>query len=343
MTTMQSGQLARRTLGQTGIEVSRLALGGLFVSSQGGEFEQSRAAVSRAVELGVNYIDTAPTYGDSEAVLGRILPEVDPGSALVVSTKLGGWPEPFDPKNTEALRASFERSLERLGRDRIDLLMVHEPDRPGLYDWWDDFARVQGPVIDLLDVLREEGLVRGVGLGGTTVHEMAHLCASGKFDVVLTAFNYSLLWREAEHTVIRTAAEQGMGVIIGSPLQQGTLATRYQGIDDPAMYWLSPARRQQFRDLYALCDECGLSLPEMAIRFVVSNPAVSCVLTGARSAEEVQQNVAAVARGPLDRSLLDRLDEIASALPCRPAEEPWLLGWRLGYPGAYTGPAGVNG
>jgi len=84
--------------------------------------------VRRAVELGINYVDTAPMYGDSEQVLGRILPEID--APLIVSTKLGARPQPFDPKEAAALRASFEESCRLLGREQIDILMIHEPDRP---------------------------------------------------------------------------------------------------------------------------------------------------------------------------------------------------------------------
>ena len=121
--------MEKRTLGRTGLEVSRLALGGLFVSSVGTDLEGSRKAVRRAVELGVNYVDTAPGYSDSEQVIGRILPDLD--QTLILSTKLGGRPQPFEPRSRACLMASIDESLRLLHRDHIDLLMVHEPDRPG--------------------------------------------------------------------------------------------------------------------------------------------------------------------------------------------------------------------
>jgi len=325
-----------RTLGRTGIEVSELALGGLFVSKAGGDFEQGRAAVHRAIELGVNYIDTAPTYSNSEEVLGHFLADID--KPLVLATKLGGRPDPFEPQNPDHLRRSLETSLELLGRDSVDLLMVHEPDRPGHFDWWTDMARVEGPVLECLEQFKKEGLVRYTGLGGTAVYEMAHLCRSGKFDVVLTAFNYSLLWREAQHHVVPAARSQDMGIIIGSPLQQGALAKQYPAVHDGSGYWLSPARREQFKQLYALADELDMPLPELALRFVVSDRDVSCVLMGARSAEEVEQNHAAIEKGPLPGDVLKRLDEIAAMVPFRPAEEPSQLGWRLANPTWYKGP-----
>lgn len=322
-------------LGETGLSVSRLSLGGLFVSSIGAEFDEANAAVRKALELGINYIDTAPTYSNSEEVLGRILKGVD--RPFILGTKLGGRPDPFDPKNPAALRASLEESLRLLGRDSVDILMIHEPDRPGHWDWWDDFVAVKGPVLELLEELKEEGLIRFTGLGGTTTCEMAHLCASGKFDVVLTAFNYSILWREAEDTVFQAAKKAGMGIIVGSPLQQGVLATRLTAIDDPAAYWLHPVRKEQFRRLYALCDEVEIPLPEMALRFTLSHPDVSTVLSGAKSVAEVEQNVEAAIRGPLPQEILDQLDEIAAMVPFRPCGEPMGLGWRIANPSWHRG------
>ncbi|MEQ8860418.1 MAG: aldo/keto reductase [Pseudomonadales bacterium] len=319
-------------LGRTGIEVSRLALGGLFVSSYGAQFDQAEQAVRRAVELGVNYVDTAPMYGNSEEVLGRILPGID--TPLIVSTKLGARPQPFDPKNAKALRESFEESCRLLGRDSIDVLMIHEPDRPRQFDWWDDFDTAMGPVMEVVDRLRDEGRIRYVGLGGTTAYEMARLLRTGKFDVVLTAFNYSLLWREAAHEILPAARDHGVGVVVGSPLQQGALAQRWVDEIESGASWLSKPRREQFRSLYRLLDDIDMPLPELALRFVLSNPDVHTVLSGVRSAVEIEQNVAAAARGPLPQQLLGRLEEIAAMVPFRPQDEPFALPFGRSYAGS---------
>lgn len=322
--------MKKRTLGKTGLQVSELALGGLFVSSLGGEFAQARAATLRALELGVNYIDTAPGYLNSEEVLGRILQEAQ--TPLILSTKLGGRPQPFHAQDRDGLLRSVEESLRLLKRDRIDILMIHEPDRPGQYDWWSDKERYDGPVMGVLEDLKRQGIIRFTGLGGTTAYELPPIIRTGRFDVVLTAFNYSLLWREAEIEVLPAAREQGVGIIVGSPLQQGALARRY---DEEVRYgarWLSKPRREQYIALYDYLDEIGLSLPEAGLRFVLSNPDVSCVLMGARSEEEVEQNVAAVEKGPLPQEVLERLDAIAAMVPFRPFEEPFGLPfWRRYY------------
>lgn len=312
-----------RTLGSTGLKVSELALGGLFVSALGATRDEAGRAVARALELGVNYVDTAPTYRDSEEVLGEALTGLP--QPYLLSTKLGGRPQPFDPRDKAALRRSVEESLRLLKRDRIDILMIHEPDRPGQYDWFSDPARFHGPVCELLDELKAEGVIRFTGLGGTTAYELPRIMAAGGYDVVLTAFNYSLLWREAAIELLPTAKRLGMGVIVGSPLQQGALARRYDDEVRAGAPWLSPPRRAQYRALYALLDESELPLPELGLRFVLSNPDISTVLMGARSVAEVEANVAAAAAGPLPQEVLDRLQEVAAMAPFRPFEEPFSL------------------
>ncbi len=322
-----------RTLGRTGLHVSEISLGGLFISRFAAEREAGVAAIHRAVDLGVNLFDTAPGYYDSEEVLGQALASTGGGSEVLISTKLGGRPQPFDPKDKPALRKSVEESLRLLRRDRIDLLLIHEPDRPGQYDWWDDGEGFHGPARELIEELKQEGLVRFSGLGGTTVYELPRIMATGAFDVVLTAFNYSLLWREAEIVVLPEAERQRMGVMLGSPLQQGALARRYDAEIETGAPWLSPPRREQFRALYRLVDEGGIPLPELALRFALSDPRGNTVLTGARNPAEVEANLDAAARGPLPPDLLDRLREIAALVPFRPFEEPFCLPFGRAYRG----------
>lgn len=323
--------IQKRVLGRTGLPVSELAAGGLFLSSFGGEFEQSKKALLRALELGVNYIDTAPGYANSEEVIGRIIEGVS--APVILSTKLGGRPQPFLPRDRSCLLKSVEESLRLLKRDVIDILMVHEPDRPGVYDWWSDLENVRGPVLDVLADLKRSGKIRFTGLGGTTAYEIVPLIRSGRFDVLLTAFNYSLLWREAGLEAIPAAKEQSMGIVIGSPLQQGALARRYDEEILHGARWMSPPRRRQFRALYEYLDKIQMPIAEAGIRFVISNPAVSCVLMGARSVSEVEQNAAAIAKGPLPRPVLERLDEIAAMVPFRPCEEPMSLPFGRDYRG----------
>ena len=325
-----------RTLGRTGLEVSLLAMGGLFVSKAGGD-DRPRAydAIHRALELGVNYVDTAPSYLDSEEVLGEGLEGVT--QPYIISTKLGGKPQPFDAKDLDQLKFSFAESLRLLKRDRVDILMVHEPDRPGQHDWWTDWESFTGPVTEYLAELKREGFIQWTGLGGTTPYILAAICATGQFDVVLTAFNYSLLWREAAIAVIPEAVKQNMGVVCGSPLQQGWLAKRFdEQVNNKPPAWLSPPRRQQFQALYALLDDLQMPITDLAIRWVISNPDVDTTLMGARSVAEVEMNVAAVEAGPLPADVMARLEELGAMVPFRPFNEPFGCGF-YGYRGPGVG------
>jgi aryl-alcohol dehydrogenase-like predicted oxidoreductase len=324
------------TLGRTGLKVGKLALGGLFVAGFATELEEAKRAVKRAIELGINYIDTAPTYHNSEEVLGQCLQGID--KPVILSTKLGGRPKPFEPRNPAMLMESVKESLRLLGRDHVDILMIHEPDRPGQYDWWTDWQNLTGPALDVLADLKKQGVIRFTGIGGTTATELAFLCRTGKFDVVLTAYNYSLLYRESALDVMPSARSQKMGVIIGSPLQQGLFARRFDdAVNDKGVYWLSQPRREQLKALYALSSDTGIPLPEMGLRFILSQPMADCILTGVRSVAEVEQNVAAVEKGPLPADVLRNLDAIAAQVPFRPFGEPFGIGWFMPNPRGYRG------
>ncbi len=325
-----------RTLGRTGLTVSEVGLGGVFWGGDDPADPQAHAIVHRALELGVNYLDTAPMYGQSEAVLGAALEGVT--APYVLSTKLGYFPKPFRPKDKACLRASFSRSLELLRRETIDILIIHEPDRPGLFDWWTDFDRAEGPVTELMSELKQEGLIRFTGIGGTTVYELARLAATGFFDVVLTTFNYSLLWQEARREVIPLAKQLDLGILLGSPLQQGALSVRYDAQVNTGAPWLSRPRREQYQALYTYLDELGLSLPEVGMRFVLSDPDIACALTGVRSVAQVEENVGYVEKGPLPAAVLARLQEIADMVPFRPYEEPFSMP----FTDDYVGPGGAG-
>ena len=314
--------MEKRTLGKTGLNVTRLSLGGLFVSSLGTNLEGARKVVQRALELGINYIDTAPGYLNSEEVLGICLEGVS--QPYFLSTKLGGRPQPFDPKDKNQLRFSVQESLRLLKREHIDILFIHEPDRGGQYDWYDSWDTFHGPVCEVLEDLKAEGTISYTGLGGTTIYQLTRIVQKGNYDVLLTAFNYSLIFREAQDTLIPAASEKGMGIVAGSPLQQGWLATRFEDVirkNPPA--WLAPKRAEQLLRLYRLSDQAGIALPELALRFVLSNPRIDTVLSGSRSQAEIEANLRAAEAGPLETGILAELDEIAGMVPYRPFEEPF--------------------
>ncbi|NMC77821.1 MAG: aldo/keto reductase [Chloroflexi bacterium] len=320
-------------LGKTDLLVSHLSCGALFVSAYGGTpFEEGKMAVRRALELGMNYIDTAPGYANSEEILGQYLEGVE--QPYYLSTKLGGRPTPFDPRNKDQLFFSFEESLRQLKRPAVDILYIHEPDRPGQWNWFEEWDTFHGPVTEVLEELKQRGLVRYTGLAGTTVYEMARIVEKANYDVLLTAFNYSLLFREAADTLIPAARQKGMGIVAGTPMQQGWFSRVHDDVIAHPPAWMAPRRVEQLRRLYQLVAECGIPLPEMALRFMLSNPDIDTVLTGVSSAQEADLNVAAMEKGALPGDVLAQIDEIAAMLPYRPWEEPSKIKKRKGYIGA---------
>lgn len=327
-----------RTLGKTGLKVSELGFGALFASSLGPGFEESKRAVFRAIDRGINFFDTAPAYADSEETLGRILREVK--APLVLTTKLGGRPQPFDAQDKAALIGSVEQSLKNLHRDVIDVLIIHEADRPQQYNWWTEYEPVQGPVLEAFADLKRRGVIRFAGVGGTTMAEMTHLLRSNQFDVVLTAFNYSALFREAALEVLPAAQQLNMGVLLGSVLHQGALGRRYDEVVRAKPNWLSKPRQQQLLEFYQLLDDTGLSIVEVCLRFALGCRTAGTVLIGPKTDRHVDESVAVADKGPLPADVLKRLDHIAALVPFRPFEEPMIL--PLAKPHEYRGPGMAN-
>ena len=311
--------MKRVLLGRTGLEVSRLGLG-----VSGFRTTTSRRSTARGSGRRRRHQLCRHGAGIRRQRSRSRMPS-PARMMVVVSTKLGGRPEPFDPQSASALIDSVRTSCELLGRDRIDMLMIHEPDRTGQYNWWTDPLAYDGPVWEAIAALRTEGTVGAVGIGGTTVTELARLCASGRFDVVLTAFNHSLLWREASRDLIPVARAHGMGIIAGSPLQGGALAVRRDDALRHGAPWLNAPRRAQLLALGDLCDESGIDLPSMAMRWMLGSTEVDVVLTGVKNERELAANLAALHAGALPDDVSAAVDDLAARIPFRPTLEPFIL------------------
>jgi aryl-alcohol dehydrogenase-like predicted oxidoreductase len=180
--------------------------------------------------------------------------------------------------------------------------------------------------MDVLKQARDEGKARFLGLGGTTAYEMPQIMNNGNFDVVLSAFQYNLIWREAEQAILPVAADNNMGFVCGSPLHQGSLAAVYENdvIKNPPA-WLNPPRRKQFTRIYSLVNDLKITMPELATRFLLSNPQVSTVLSGVRNVAELEKNVESALQGPLAKDVLTEINDIAAMVPFRPYLEPLVL------------------
>lgn len=321
--------LPTRPLGRTGERVSSVALGGLFINERiGSARDEAVRVVHRALELGVSYIDTAPMYGNSQEILGESLPAATPG--VLIGTKCGRWNWQRGPyREVDAYKSQLEESLRHLRRDRVDLLYVHEADwavfwadqeiprsrrhldPAARYDW------EAAPVTRFLAWAREEGLARHIGISGNNAGLLARVLEESglPIDVVLVAFQYSLIWRNAPERLLPVARERGVGVVLGAPLQQGKLAVPHpEWLEEPPE-WMDEDLRGRFRALYEIQRESGLPLAELGLRYLLADPDVATVIPGAATVAELEANVRCALDGPLPRELHDRIGALGRVFP----------------------------
>ena len=318
-----TNRIAKRRLGRTGLEVTELGLGGVFVRTARTAPGEGIRVVHRALELGVNYIDTSPAYGDSQEVLGEALQGVE--APYVLSTKCGRWDWETGPyRSADAYKRQFEQTLRDLRRDEVDILFIHEADWAAY--WTDmsiprasqlieadteyDFDRA--PVAEFLRWVKDQRMTRFLGISGNNAHLLAKVLREIEtpIDVVLTAFQYSLLWRNAPRDLFPLAAELGLGVVLGAPLQQGRLAEVHPEWLRSPPDWMDDDLRNRFERLYAIHDETGLSLAELAIRFLLRDRGFATVIPGPASIEQIEENVRCATAGPIPDELHARLDAL---------------------------------
>jgi aryl-alcohol dehydrogenase-like predicted oxidoreductase len=311
-----------RLLGRTGISVSQLCLGAMMFGGAGNpDHDDSIRIIHRALDTGINFIDTADVYsaGESEEIVGKALAG-GRRDDVVLATKVG-LPFDDDPNHRGGSRRwivrAVENSLRRLGTDWVDLYQVHRLD-PTV-----DIDETLGALSDL----QAQGKIRAFGASTVPASEIveAQWVAErrGRERFRTEQSPYNLLTREIESDVLPTAARYGMGVLAYSPLAMGWLTGRYRvGRDAPASGRaqhfpgrFDPNRPANQRKLEAadalavLADEAGLTLIEMAIGFVLRHPAVTSAIIGPRTMEHFDSQLPA-ADVELSTELLDRIDDI---------------------------------
>jgi aryl-alcohol dehydrogenase-like predicted oxidoreductase len=286
------------------MDVSVLSLGGVAIGGFYGPLPEVDAAgaVRRAPELGINYVDTSPLYGESEARLGRIFAAMGgKPAALYLSTKTGTHPARRGDYTAEGTRWSVENSLRLLGVDSVDLLLIHDPRSEA------ELEVALGPdgAVAELEQMKAEGKVRAIGLGCRphTYHRRA--IRSGKVDVILTFADYNLV-RQTAVPLVAEAADAGLGVIVAQAVLAGLL-TGVDPRDDPRLRQRPALELQAALDWRAWAQQRGLSLQALAIQYVLRDPRVGCVLVGGKTAREVEENVAATTE-PLDASVWEEVE-----------------------------------
>lgn len=293
--------MQHRVFGRLGWQVSELGLGGAWLAGRRGELSAAQSAeiVHQALAAGINYIDTARLYGRSEEILGEALQGV--AKPYYLATKAGCVPRDFD-YSADAVVASFETSLRLLRRERVDLLQIHEANQAG----WDRVMG-KGGALEGLRRLQRQGLVTAIGITGRDPALLARFVATDEFDSVLSYCDYDLTTRLARDVLLPVAAEHRVAVVLGSPLRVGVLSLP-RDAELPA--WVAPLRPTLER-LHDLADRQGMPLRHLAIRYLLSDPGVATVLSGAGSVDELRDTLAAAAAGPLPSRVLDEILELA--------------------------------
>jgi aryl-alcohol dehydrogenase-like predicted oxidoreductase len=326
-------------LGRTGLKVSPFCLGAMMFGAWGNpDHEDSVRIIHRALDAGVNFIDTADVYsgGESEEIVGKAL--AGRRDDVVVATKchaaMGDDPNRQGNSRRWILRACDD-SLRRLGTDWIDLYQIHRPD---------PFTDVDETLGALTDLVRA-GKVRYLGSSTFPAHEIvsAQWVAQRRQRERFVSEQppYSLLVRGIEADVLPVCQQQSMGVIPWSPLAGGWLSGKYRKDQDvpssgrasriPGRYDLTLPENQHKLEivdrLAQLAEEAGLSLVHLALAFVIEHPAVTSAIIGPRTMEHLEDQLGA-AKVKLDDDILDRIDQIVPpGTTLNPADAGWQPPW----------------
>jgi aryl-alcohol dehydrogenase-like predicted oxidoreductase len=302
-----------RTLGRTGIKVSPYALGTLmFATSVGNpDPDVSIRVIHKALDAGINLVDTSDAYGDSEEVVGRALR--GRRDNVVVATKFGR-PTGDDPNQQGTSRrwimTAVENSLRRLQTDHIDLYQIHRPDPA---------TDIEETLSALTDLIRS-GKVRAIGTSGMPPSDIveaqwvAERRGLARFRTEQPA--YSLLNRGIEREVLPVAQRYGMGTLVWGPLGQGLLTGRVRkgGDNDLSRARIFRHLNDEHRldvveQLIPVASEAGLPMTHLAMAFAITHPGVTSALLGARTEAQLDDLLAGV-DVTLTDDVLDRIDKI---------------------------------
>lgn len=299
--------MEKRKLGNTGLEVTVVGFGAMTIGGAFGpvDDDESTAALHAAIDSGMNFIDTSNAYGEgrSESLIGAFLKtRADRDDILIISK--GGNNMVTRKRNFEAsyIARCLDESLQRLGRETIDLYLLHNPSVDNMQAL-DSYA--------VLDKAKADGKIRHWGVSVNTVEECDFAAAQDRPSAMQMEYN---VMNQSAAGAFAAAQAAGLGVISRVPLGRGFLSGR---IDESKQFSDDDTRKrslttENIRKLQVHLDkvkglaaELGVSPAELAVRFCVSNPNVSCVIPGVRTAEQAKQNAASAV--PLPAEIMAQL------------------------------------
>ena len=272
-------ELARRKLGNTGMEPMALGLGCAALGGTRRSDRDAIEAVRRAVELGLDFFDTAPLYGDSERRLGLAL-EGGWRDKVYLQTKMGMYADGSRDYSAAATRSSVENSLRLLKTDYLDAVLIHEPRQI-------EDAIDPGLALDVLLEMKEEGLVRHLGIGTRPHEQHRRAIETGQIEIILTYLDYTLLSQTLANTTLPLAREHGVGIILASILSMGRLAG-----PEPSTEERRGRRPGEGIDALAMWEWCrghDVDIRHLAMQFGLAAPTDGIVMFGPGNTQEVEE------------------------------------------------------
>jgi aryl-alcohol dehydrogenase-like predicted oxidoreductase len=309
-----------RRLGRSGLSVSEIAYGNWITHGNQVEEDAARACVRAALDSGITTFDTADVYSGTRAeqVLGRALAGVRREGYELFSKVY--WPVGPGPNDRGLGRKHIvegcHASLRRLGTDYLDLYQAHR---------YDTTTPLEETMLAFAELVRQ-GAVLYVGVSEWTAEQIAAAAALARelrVPLISNQPQYSMLWRVIEAEVIPTCQREGLGQIVWSPIAQGVLTGKYRpGEAPPAASratdsmganfirrWLTDDVLTRVQQLRPIADDLGLSMAQLAVAWVLQNPAVSAAIIGATRPEQVVENVKA-SGVTLEPDVLSRIDAV---------------------------------
>ena len=291
----QTDQLLKRRLGRTELQVTSLSLGGARIGGSNLTDDEAIATVRCAIELGLNYIDTSPLYGESERKIGLALAD-GWREKIYLATKTGTHPKWRGDYSASGTRRSVENSLRLLGTDYLDVCLVHDPSSM-------DPVLAKDGALEPLQRMREEGLVKFIGLG-VRQHEFHKIAIeTGIVDVILTYLDYTLLSQTADEWLLAFAKENDIGVINGSPIAAGLLSDL-----EPDVNARQPDG-EKAHQLWQWATDNNMSLLNLAVQFCLRQPLIATNLSGSKNVTEIEQNFVA-ATTPIADEIWEQLQTL---------------------------------
>ncbi|MDR8393804.1 aldo/keto reductase [Aliifodinibius sp. S!AR15-10] len=289
---------------------SRLVLGTSGLGGVWGEVDEQESidALLYALEQGIDVIDTSPSYNNAQAYVGKALRKWD-GIHPFISTKIGRLPaekadEVYLEYSPGGMKKSMEESLNLLGVDYIDLLFLHEPHLVPL--------KKIDSILNTLESFKQEGIVGMLGIGGNPEGEFWDYVDSNYFDVVSTFLKMDASTLEGFAHDIPTFIDEGLAIYAASSLHMGLLGSRFQEfVDDPPdTEWI----RQDHIDNAIMVNEVaqknGMSLTELALRYLFSIKEADRVVLGPTNLEELKKSINNWQEGPLNKQVFEEVTEV---------------------------------